>query len=326
MAAFLRPMANWRARCGSFRTFLCLLCVCLAPGHVLFLGNLLAGVGSACARNKSFRVSMATSQDQETAWVDIIAPGTPAEKLPTSYVRRWPYWAMQNADDVEQHLLVPVKNPMSDATAEAEGWSFPMSFDELWFAEDLPTPRVQLGICTVVKDGRASYICPAIDVSISIGGNAWYNRGLKTVPLAKRWIDISKSPLESLVLTAYRKKSNSAKWTPILSRGRQIKESFKVLAEAASESKLHSGYHFVTMPMLSSTILFDAIKDLQDGSRVRVFLSSSEKMHLQLEDAPTWEWAELDVELKTVGRGSESEHIPEVYKKLYEDLQLQDST
>ena len=86
---------------------------------------------------------------------------------------------------------------------EEDGWVDPFSFEELWLPQDLPAPSMKPSLSAVAKDGQIRYLMPALEFTVEAGGQRWWNRGVNSIPLARRWMDVNAVNLKSLYLVGF---------------------------------------------------------------------------------------------------------------------------
>lgn len=274
-------------------------------------------------------------------------PYTKPEFLPVGMARGFPKWILAEGEDVGGAELRPMYN--SESYGEEDGWVDPFSFEELWLPSDLPPPVMKPSLSCVAKDGQIRYLMPALDLSVQAGGKLWWNRGMNSIPLAARWMDVNAVNIASLNLVGFaqggyesakvsmqiegedKPKDDPGTWVKMFQcpANEAMLELVETLAGPAG-SVIGSGFHVVHIPLKSHSLL----EAPETGSRMRVFLTdaSFERSQPQtIEYSAEFEfdsgegYSELDILVRAAASGSKSEYLPKVYKELYSGVEQGDA-
>lgn len=127
-------------------------------------------------------------------------PFAKPEFLPLGMAQGFPKWILSD-DGAGEPELRPMFN--SASYGEEDGWVDPFSFEELWLPSDLPAPVMRPCISAVAKDGQIRYLLPALEFSVQAGGKLWWNRGMNSIPVAGRWMDVNAVNLASLSMVGF---------------------------------------------------------------------------------------------------------------------------
>ena len=264
-------------------------------------------------------------------------PFTKPEFLPVGMARGFQKWVLAEGEGEDE--LRPMFH--SGSYGEEDGWVDPFSFEELWLPQDLPAPSMKPSLSAVAKDGQIRYLMPALEFTVEAGGQRWWNRGVNSIPLARRWMDVNAVNLKSLHLVGFAQGGyESAKVaqqlegedTPLDDPGGWVKtfqcsandallELIATLAGPAG-SVVSEGYHVLSVPLKAHP----GVEAPGTGSRVRVFLTDANFDNTSpnaLEYSADLDFdtgggdSELDFLVRAAGAGRESEYLPDVYRGLY---------
>eukprot|EP00960_Hanusia_phi_P034502 751118-Hanusia_phi.AAC.1 len=245
------------------------------------------------------------------------------QKLPISMTDSFPKWILS------EEKLRPFYN--SGSYGEENGWVDPFSFDETWLPTDLPLPLMRPAIGALTKDGQVKYIMPALDMCVQAGGKLWWNRGINSVPLAKRWLDVNCADLSRLSIQAFCQDGYEDAKRTVQELGDDFPENdigpWKKMWEAPAAKGVvelvetlsddagacvEKGFHLVVVP-LPEEPLREAPKA---GNRLRLCLSAEGAID-PLQDGIESTYSELNVLFRATVPGSKSEHMPQVYEELF---------
>lgn len=183
---------------------------------------------------------------------------------------------------------------------------------------------------------------PSTVLSLETPARVWRNRGVCSLPRAKVWLDLFgpfTPPIDQLELSFYGRsvpdvrfledQDGTAAWQNLLngiSRGymkdfgsgpglsvAKVYDDFQAALKDNSKifESLQDGYHFVDIPLPNEKIevpdlrLAGILTDFDDSIRI---VGLEDKESLMAEEA----YGELEVEVKTVSAGRDSEYLPEV--------------
>lgn len=266
-------------------------------------------------------------------------PYTKPEFLPIGMARGFPKWILAAVDSEGEPELRPMFN--SASYGEEDGWVDPFSFEELWLPSDLPAPVMRPSLSCVAKDGQIRYLMPALELSVQAGGKLWWNRGMNSIPLAARWMDVNAVNIGSLNLVGFSQggyesakvsmqlegeetpKDDPSAWVKLFqcSASEAMLDLVETLAGPAG-SVIGSGFHVVHIPLQSHALL----ESPETGSRMRVFLTDasferSQPQTVEYSSEHEFDsgegYSELDILVRAAAAGSKSEYLPKVYKELY---------
>jgi len=233
----------------------------------------------------------------ERLQIDLIARAG-REQLPIVLMRLWRQWF------VGTDGLVEIPTPGNEGD-----WLDPRHVGELWVPEGLPNPSPQPALQFLIKDGELRYMMPAMPTFLDLGERRYWNRGLRTQPLAHTWVNCLGLSLGTLKLAAYRR-SEDEPWAEVLSPQRidgALSRLIQLLADGPEP--LLQGFHFIAIPI--GQPLECASPDDELGLLLSV--DPSEPANLEADEAPC---ASLRVSVCASARLSDSYRQPEVYAAL----------
>lgn len=99
--------------------------------------------------------------------VAVAAGGMSVQQLPISMASAWPVWVA--LPDSKTLLRVPA------AGDEAEGWVAPLTFEQLWLPEDLPSVTATAAVGLVLKDGMPRYVFPCLEATVVSSETLWHS-------------------------------------------------------------------------------------------------------------------------------------------------------
>jgi len=268
-------------------------------------------------------------------------PFAKPEFLPVGMAEKFPKWILSEGEGAPE--LRPMFN--SASYGEEDGWVDPFSFEELWLPSDLPAPVIRPCLSAVAKNGQLRYILPSLDISVQAGGKLWWNRGMNSIPVAAKWMDVNAVNLNSLHLVGFKQGGYESAKKSVQMEGEEIPKDdpgswLKLFQSSASDAFLElvdtlagpagavigDGFHMVNIPLKNHPLL----EAPETGSKVRVFLTdavldNSEPQTLEYSksyDFDTGEnYSELNFLVRAAGAGSKSEYLPAVYRELYDALE-----
>ena len=162
------------------------------------------------------------------------------EAMPLVLLRGWRQWHIA-PDGLRE-------TPMSCAHSD---WLDPRHTDELWFAQGLPIPELEVGLQFLIKAGELRCIMPSLDTRLVIEGVPYRNRGLRTLALAHTWVNFAGLQLGLLKLSGFFRPLDDTAWQPWFtpkSLNRGLASLVPILAEGPDE--LRQGFHLLSVPML----------------------------------------------------------------------------
>lgn len=260
------------------------------------------------------------------------------QQLPLSMTKAFQHWILHDGK------LQGIYN--SESTGGEDGWVDPLAYDEAWLADDLPAPVLRPAIGALVKGGELRYIMPGVEMTVQCGGKLWWNRGVKTFPLAQRWMDIRSMDITTLSLCAFgqdgyetAKESvseldedgnpktfdDAGAWKELWAASPKdaLLSLVETLAGEAGQ-RVASGFHVLVIPLPQEPLR----QAPAPGTRLKVVLA-------QPDDQPTTELldfqssqasatpvsgSEMDVLFRAAAAGGTSEYLPKVYKELYSGM------
>ncbi len=221
------------------------------------------------------------------------------EKLPQILVRGWRQWQVSPSGLLE----IPTPGPDSE-------WLDPRHTDELWLAQGLALPQAEIGLQFMIKAGEIRCIMPSLTTHLQVGDRSFYNRGLRTLPLAHTWTNFVGLQLGSLVLHAFHRATDDdpwQTWAPQQGPDAALRQLIRIIAEGPAP--LQQGFHLVSVPLCSPEQILEPDHQyglvLAHGTDVASVLDRAE--------SPC---ACLKITTCRTARLSESFRRPEVYDEL----------
>jgi len=253
--------------------------------------------------------------------VTILKGGSTLQSLPAGYVTSFPHLVITRDGSDFKVSDIP--------TGGGGGFVNPHSFTDLWVPDAMdPPPAMRLALSALIKDGQLRCVLPGIDSFVTTaGGTAWRNWGLNSVPLASEWLDVGYVPLDQLRISAYARGPSPdgpgadidpAAWKPLLeglSVDQALGSLFSILSDPPPEiAAADSGFRLLTIPLPETSF-----ESVENGGVVRVYLSEypEPRKLLDLKSGEACGGGFLEVAVRVVASGKDSNYLPDAYRPLF---------
>jgi len=285
---------------------------------------------------------------------DIRIVGTPGgtQTLPSTYIQTFQRWKITkdgNNDDGDSFTL---EKMVGSGTGISDANSFvdPTGTTELWWPADISRLQVRPALDVIFRSGTPSYVAGGLDVRVppqaSVDKQEWRNYGLNSQPLARQWTEFSIA-----VEVGYRVEtflgqvrdvsegtdaSNEdegifAEWERFIPKVKQTKQSSEQMQGALENlgvflsgmddtSPLRSGFHVLSIPTEHEWTDLPVLGEDEEYkfASIATSLSDVEALLKEHEDVVAMSTSSvLQVVVKKITAGSESEYLPDAYRPLY---------
>lgn len=264
------------------------------------------------------------------------------QQLPISMASKFKIWTfIKEMNDIEK---------VEDGSDEL-GFVDSTSFEELYLPADLPIPNGKAALGIVVANGIPRYIAPSVILTLNTPDKEWRNRGLCSIVRADGWLDVFSPFIPSLDKLEYscfaqyapdvrflEDQDGTASWINAIdsessiikdspsssSSSSYIKDAYESVDDwlktcCDADHPVMTGYHYIDIPLTNDYEHNIRIPPL----KLKAFISDVDAPERLIEAEPSdldvLPAGSLEIQMREVSAGGESEYLPECYRNLYEE-------